>query len=170
MKKETPGTDLQYGIRKAVNSDVKETQKLINHFAQEGLMLPRSQGELYDNLRDFHVCHVEKKIVGVCALHVVWENFAEIKSLAVASEYQGQGIGSFLIEASMQEAASLGIGRVFTLTYRPEFFEKFGFRLVDKDILPQKVWGECIKCVKFPDCNEVAMVYEVSLLERNHPQ
>ena len=161
MKRENPPTKLKFRVRKALNPDVKEIQKLINHFASEGLMLSRSLSELFDTLRDFHVCLSEEEIVGVCALHVVWEDFAEIKSLAVAPQYHRQGIGKELVRASLNEAVSLNIKHVFTLTYKPEFFEKFGFHVVEKDILPHKVWGECIKCVKFPDCNEVALICDL---------
>ncbi len=161
MKKEGSGTDLKFLIRKALIQDVSEVQKLINRFASEELMLSRSLGELYDTLRDFHVCRTDKRIIGVCALHVAWEDLAEIKSLAVDPASQKQGIGTLLTRACLDEAASLGIRKVFTLTYKPEFFERIGFRIVEKDVLPQKVWGECIKCIKFPDCNELAMVYEI---------
>ncbi|MEK6777963.1 MAG: N-acetyltransferase [bacterium] len=161
MKRENPPTRLKFQIRKALNQDVKEMQKLINHFASEGLMLSRSLSELFDTLRDFHVCQGEEGILGVCALHVVWEDFAEIKSLAVAPPYQKQGIGKQMVRACLNEAVSLKIQHVFTLTYKPDFFQPFGFHVVEKDILPHKVWGECIKCVKFPDCNEVALIVDL---------
>ena len=161
MKKKDTAVELKYQIHKAINPDVKEIQKLINGFAQEELMLSRSLAELYDNLRDYHVCQTDAGIHGVCALHVVWEDLAEIKSLAVHPEYQKQGVGTRLTQACLAEAVSLGIKQVFVLTYKPGYFERFGFHVVEKDVLPQKVWGECIKCVKFPDCNEVAMIYEV---------
>lgn len=163
MKRENPPAKLKFHIRKALNSDVKEMQKLINHFASEGLMLSRSLSELFDTLRDFHICQGEEGILGVCALHVVWEDFAEIKSLAVATQYQKQGIGKHLVRACLDEAASLRIKHVFTLTYKPDFFHPFDFYVVDKDILPHKVWGECIKCVKFPDCNEVALIADLEI-------
>jgi len=122
-------------------------------------MLSRSLSELYDNIRDFHVCVLGEVIVGVSALHIVWEDLAEVKSLAVLSEYQRQGIGSRLARACLDEAEALQVRRVFTLTDKSGFFEKIGFQKADKDVLPQKVWGECVKCFKFPDCNEVAMIF-----------
>ena len=166
MKRENPAAKLNFQIRKALNPDVKEIQKLINDFASEGLMLSRSLSELFDSLRDFHVCRSEEEMIGVSALHIVWEDFAEIKSLAVAPQYQRKGIGKELVRACLNEAVSLNIKHVFTLTYKPDFFEKFGFHVVEKEILPHKVWGECIKCVKFPDCNETALIFD---LEAENP-
>lgn len=161
MKKEAPVPSVEYAIRKARLQDVKAMQELINQFAREGSMLSRSLSEMYDNIRDFHVCEVDGKLVGVSALHVVWEDLAEIKSLAVVHHLQGRGLGTRLARASLDDAAEMNVRQVFTLTDKQGFFEKIGFHLVDKSILPQKVWGECIKCIKFPDCNEVAMVYDV---------
>ncbi len=125
-------------------------------------MLSRSLSELYDNIRDFHVCQVGEQIVGVCALHIVWEDLAEVKSLAVLPAFQGQGVGSSLARACLEEAEELAVHQVFTLTDKEGFFEKIGFQQADKNVLPQKVWGECVKCFKFPDCNEVAMIYKLS--------
>jgi amino-acid N-acetyltransferase len=99
-------------------------------------------------------------MLGICALHVCWENLAEIRSLAVTEEAQRQGIGRQLVEACLAEAGYLGINRVFTLTYQPVFFERLGFRPIDKSELPHKVWSDCIQCSKFPDCNEEALVWE----------
>jgi amino-acid N-acetyltransferase len=161
MVKDNRGTKLQYQIRKARIQDAKAMQKLINAFAQEGSMLSRALSEMYDNIRDFHVCEADGEIVGASALHVVWEDLAEIKSLAVTPDMQGQGIGTQLARAGLAEAASLQVRQVFTLTDKQGFFEKIGFHLVDKSVLPQKVWGECIKCFKFPECNEVAMIYDL---------
>ena len=117
--------------------------------------------ELYDQIRDFFVCVDEKndaQLLGICAMHICWENIAEIRSLAVLPEYQRKKLGSKLVEECLSEAVMLGIYKIFVLTYKPNFFEKFGFKQVDKSVLPHKVWADCIKCVKFPDCNEIAMV------------
>jgi amino-acid N-acetyltransferase len=160
MKKETVTSSVKRVIRKALIKDVKELQKLINRFAEERQMLSRSLSELYDNVRDFYVCQIGEKLVGACALHVIWEDLAEIKSLAVLPEFQRQGIGSSLTRACLEEAQALQIKQVFTLTEEEEFFRKIGFEIADKNVLPQKVWGECVKCYKFPDCNEVAMIYQ----------
>lgn len=133
----------------------------MNHFAQKGEMLPRSQSELYENIRDFFVVEDEGKVIGCCALHILWDNLAEVKSLAVDSSYQGKGIGRLLVNTCLDEARELGIRKVFALTFKPGFFEKLGFKLVDKDDLPRKVWGECIKCPLFPDCKEEAVILEL---------
>lgn len=148
-------------IRKATTLDVKALQGLINSYAKEGRMLPRSLSELFENVRDFSVAEKEGEIIGCCALHSVWEDLAEAKSLAVAKSWRGKGIGQRLLNASLKEADSLSIKRVFVLTYEPDFFKKQGFQLIDKSELPHKVWSECIKCVHFPDCNEVPLIWEV---------
>jgi amino-acid N-acetyltransferase len=161
MKKENFTAHATTSVRKARITDVPVMQKLINQFANQGEMISRSLSELYDNVRDFHIYKEGDEILGVCALHVVWEDLAEIKSLAVTPAAQLRGIGTRLTRVCMDEAAHFGIRRIFSLTYHPEFFESLGFQVVEKEILPQKVWGECIKCAKFPDCNEVAMIYRI---------
>jgi amino-acid N-acetyltransferase len=147
-------------IRKATVQDVKAIHHLLKKHADRGELLPRALSDLYDDVRDFNVFEEksDSSVIGACALHVCWEDLAEIRSLAVSEQYQGEGIGSTLITAALAEARDLGIRRVFTLTYRPDFFKKHGFKIVDKATLPQKVWAECIKCVKFPDCDEIAML------------
>jgi amino-acid N-acetyltransferase len=148
-------------IRKARIQDIKQIQDLINCFAKQELMLPRSLNELYENLRDFWVFHQDKKIVGCCALHVSWEDLAEIKSLAVKKNMQKKGIGSQLIAICIKEAEDLGTRKIFVLTYKPEYFKKFGFRRIRHSCLPHKIWAECINCHKFPNCQEIAMVKQL---------
>jgi amino-acid N-acetyltransferase len=150
-------------IRKVWISDVKEIYKLLSIFSDRGEILPRSLSEIYDNLRDYCVyCHGEQEtIVGTCAVHVSWEDLAEIRSLAVEDRFAKRGIGRKLVESCIAEARELGIHRVFVLTYKKEFFEKLGFHLVDKASLPHKIWADCLKCVKFPDCDETAMMREI---------
>lgn len=148
-------------LRKAKIEDVKAIHSLINYFAQKGEMLPRSQSEIYENLRDFFVVEEEGRVVGCCALHILWEDLAEVKSLAVREDQQGKGLGSRLVNACLEEAKNLGIKQVFALTFKPGFFENLGFKRVDKEKLPRKVWGECIKCPWFPDCKEEAVIIEI---------
>lgn len=131
---------------------------MINTYAQRGLLLPRSLGEIYDNIRDYFVYDRGGEIIGVCALHVCWEDLAEIRSLVVEEGARSKGIGGALVEACLREAKDLGIKRVFLLTYQPRYFERFGFRVINKEILPHKIWNECLKCPKFPKCDEVAML------------
>ncbi|MBF0458177.1 MAG: N-acetyltransferase [Nitrospirae bacterium] len=149
-------------IRKAVCSEIGHVHKLINEYASRELMLPRSLNELYENLRDYYVCEVEKQgIVGVCALHILWEDLAEVKSLVVRDTVQRQGIGRRLIDCCKEEAVNLGLGQVFALTYVKGFFTHIGFKEIDKALLPHKIWGDCIRCPKFPDCDEQAVIIKV---------
>ena len=148
-------------IRKAVIRDIKPIHELLGYYGDRGLLLPRSLSELYDHLRDFVVVEEnrqESAILGVCALGICWENMAEIKSLAVAEDQQGKKLGLQLVETCLKEASSLGLKKVFTLTYITGFFSKLGFKEVEKSVLPHKVWADCLKCPKFPDCDEVAML------------
>ena len=154
-------------IRNARMGDIKKIYDLLQYFANKDLLLGRSLSSLYDQLRDFSV-YAEKgeddpdqeKLVGVCAMHICWDNLAEIRSLAVTEEYQGKGVGQKLVDRALAEADSYGITKVFTLTYQPDFFRKLGFKDIDKSELPHKVWSDCIQCSKFPDCNEEALVWE----------
>ncbi|MDY6917076.1 MAG: N-acetyltransferase [Chloroflexota bacterium] len=143
---------------KARIGDIAQIQKLVNHFAAQGEMLPRALSELYENVRDFLVVREGDEVVGCAALHVFWSDLAEIRAVAVAEEMQEKGVGLVVVGACLDEARELGIETVFCLTYRPEFFGRFGFQEVDKKDLPHKIWGECLRCPKFPDCDEVAMV------------
>jgi len=147
-------------IRKATVQDVPAIYQLLKRYADRGELLARSLSDLYDAVRDFSV-FMEKAgapIIGICALHVCWEDLAEIRSLAVDEGHQRRGIGSALVAEALAEAPQLGIRRVFTLTYRPDFFDKHGFHVIDKSSLPHKVWAECVRCVKFPNCDETAML------------
>lgn len=150
-------------IRKARIQDVKTIKDLVNRYAEKGEMLPRALGELYDSIRDFSVYEENEKVIGVAALHVGWEGLGELRSVAVAPEHIGEGIGKKLVRACMDEAAQMGVKEVFVLTYVQEFFDKIGFRKASKNDLPQKVWTECRnKCVKYPDeCNETAMTLKL---------
>ncbi len=145
-------------IRRAKTGDVIAMQQIINGFADGGAMLHRSLSQLYENIRDFFVIEEEGRIVGCAALHVTWRDLAELKSLAVAVAAQGRGYGKELIEACLLEAEEVGISRVFALTYVPDLFVKSAFQVVDKSVLPRKVWTECVYCPKFPDCGEIAVM------------
>ena len=150
-------------IRKARMSDVKGIHGLIAEYARKGDMLPRSLADIYENLRDYFVFEEENgELVGSAAIHIMWEDLAEVRSLAVREGKMRRGVGTQLVESCISEAIVLGIGRVFALTYKPEFFEKLGFHVVEKSELPQKIWTDCLKCSKFPDCDEVALVADFS--------
>ncbi len=143
--------------------DVREIHALLQHFSDQGLMLPRSISSLYDHLRDFIVYEEDELIKGMCALHICWDDLAEVRSLAVLGEKQGYGIGRELVECCLDEAKSLEIGKVFVLTYQAVFFRKLGFTDIDKQNLPHKIWSDCIHCSKFPDCDEDALIATVFL-------
>ena len=148
-------------IEKAKISDVTRMHELINYFAGRDEMLARPLSEMYENIRDYFVVREGEGLMGCVALHTVWSDLAEIKSLAVAEAGQRSGVGRELVEACLSEARELGLKTVFCLTYKPEFFEKSGFVRVDKMTLPHKVWTECFRCPKFPNCDEVALIYRV---------
>lgn len=138
--------------------DLTTIHKLVNDYARKEAMLPRSMQELYEHVRDFTVLEDKGKIQGVCALHVLWEDLAEIRSLALAKKYHNTGIGRKLIQRCVSEAKSMGLKRVFVLTYQPGLFQNIGFEYIDKTELPQKIWGDCVKCPKFPDCDETSLI------------
>lgn len=148
--------------RKAKLSDAEEILALINYFAERGLMLPRTRSTLYEGIREFVVAVDDDKIIGTGSLHIIWNDLAEIRALAVDHKYHGQGVGRNIVEILLKEAIGLQCPKLFTLTYQVDFFEHIGFRLVDKETMPHKVWKECINCVKFPNCDENAMILDLN--------
>ena len=146
---------------KARIKDIPAIQKLVNSYANKGEMLPRALSEMYECIRDFFVVREGDEIIACAALHVFWSDLAEIRAMAVVEGKKAHGAGAALMQACLDEGRELGIDTIFCLTYAPEFFEKFGFSQVDKSELPQKVWGECLRCPKFPDCDEVALIYRI---------
>ncbi len=144
-------------IEKATMADAPQIQTLVSSFAAIGEMLPRPLAEIYEHLRDFFVVRDEQQVVACAALHIMWEDLAELRSLAVVEGNQDQGIGLQLMNACIEEARRLGIRTIFALTQQPAFFEKVGFHQADVMTLPRKVWGECFRCPKFPQCDEIAM-------------
>ncbi|MFA5072397.1 MAG: N-acetyltransferase [Nitrospirota bacterium] len=148
-------------IRKALLPDVKAIQALINSCADTGQMLPRTLHQLYEHIRDFSVCMEKDTLIGVCALQVSWEGLAEVRSLAVRHDYRKKGIGSALVRQCLIEAKELQIDRVFALTYQDAFFRKLGFQDIDKKELPHKIWTDCFNCIKFPNCDESALIITI---------
>lgn len=144
--------------RKATFADVEHIHKIINDYAEKGLMLSRSRNVLYETLRDMIVVEENDIIVGVGAMHLIWDELAEVRALAVMPEFMNKGIGKKIIETLIAEAHDLGIKTLFALTYRPDIFAKLGFSEQPKETLSHKVWKECINCAKFPNCDEIAMV------------
>ena len=146
-------------IRKAIIGDVGRIQALVNHYASKETMLGLSLSEIYDQVRDFTVAEGPRRtLIGVCALHVIWDDLAEIRSLAVDPKIRRRGVGRSLVEHCLEEARGLQIPKVFALTYQAEFFRRIGFERVDKAELPHKVWRDCLKCTKFPNCDETAVL------------
>ena len=148
-------------VEKAAVADATQIHKLINAFAERGEMLARPLSEIYENIRDFFVVREGERVLACAALHVAWADLAEVKSLAVAEEHRREGLGRRLVQACLKEAQTLGIPSVFCLTYVSDFFGRCGFSEVDKDTLPHKIWGECYRCPRYPDCDEAAMTCEV---------
>jgi len=145
-------------VARARVGDASSVHQLISCFADKGEVLPRALSEIYDGIRDYFVVKKEGRVVACAALHVTWVDLAEIRSLAVDEQEQKQRIGSLLVQACIDEAKDLGIPKVFCLVRKPAFFERHGFELIEKTELPQKVWAECYRCPKFPNCDEVALI------------
>ncbi len=145
-------------LRRAKTKDVPQIVQLINHYAGKGEMLGRSQAQVFNVLRDYVVVEEDGRLVGCGALHVIWNDIGEIRSLAIDPERVGQGLGKSIVEFLMEDARGLELPRVFILTYKPDFFAKLKFEPVDKKELPHKVWKDCLNCPKFPGCDEVAMI------------
>ncbi|MHB1660912.1 MAG: N-acetyltransferase [bacterium] len=161
-------------LRKALMCDVKSLYSLFSEYSKAGEMLPRSMSDIYEHLRDFYIAEIENEdendqnisghmpdVIGACALTIVWENLAEIRSLAVKRPYTRKSIGTELIKKCIEEAKFFKITSLFALTYKPLFFEKSGFKIIDKSELPHKIWSDCINCVKFPDCDETAVMLKL---------
>jgi amino-acid N-acetyltransferase len=148
-------------IEKATMGDAPRIQELVSGFAAIGEMLPRPLAEIYEHLRDFFVVRERQEVVACAALHIMWEDLAEVRSLAVVENNQDQGVGLLLVNACLEEARRLGIRTVFALTQQPAFFEKVGFHQAEMMSLPRKVWGECFRCPKFPNCDEIAVIIDL---------
>ncbi|MGZ0050454.1 N-acetyltransferase [Brevibacillus gelatini] len=147
-------------VRQATMRDVDAMLEIINEYARQGLMLPRTKLSVCENLQSFIVAHDGDTVVGVAGLHILWEDLAEIRSLAIAEKAKGMGVGKHLVLHLVEQCRNLGIKRVLALTYQKAFFEKCGFWIVAKETLPQKVWKDCINCSKLPMCDEIAMIFE----------
>ncbi|MEE9371088.1 MAG: N-acetyltransferase [Sedimentisphaerales bacterium] len=145
-------------IRNAKISDAKAIYALINSYAERDKMLFRSMADIYENLQSFIIAELDGNVLGCCALQIIWSDLAEIKSLAVDEANTGTGVGKMLVAAAIEQAQQLGLPSVFALTLRPNFFEKMGFKVIEKDTLPMKVWSDCAKCPKQQNCDEIAVI------------
>jgi amino-acid N-acetyltransferase len=145
-------------VRKADMTDVLRLQTLINYYAKTDIMLPKSLNQLYENIRDFIVIEVDGNVIGCGALHFFWEDLAEVRSLAVDPEYAKSGYGSYIVDCLVEQAKEYKVKKVFCLTLAPKFFDRLGFVEVPHAELPQKVYKDCINCVKLGKCDEIAMI------------
>jgi amino-acid N-acetyltransferase len=148
-------------VRNAEVPDAKAIYALISDYAERDRMLFRSMADIYENLQAFAVAELDGDVVGCCALEVVWSDLAEIKSLAVDESRRGAGVGKALVTEAVEKARQLGLPQVFALTLEPDFFEKLGFEIIEKDALPMKVWSDCAKCPKQQNCDEIAVIKTV---------
>lgn len=153
-------------VEPAKISDAAQMHRLINYFADRGEMLPRALSEIYENIRDYFVVRGDDKVIACAALHVYWIDLGEIRSVTVSEESHRHGVGSMVVKECLEEAKRLGIASVFCLSSQPAFFEKLGFERIDVMKLNRKVWAECYRCPKFPNCDEIALVYR---FDRNSP-
>ena len=151
-----------FEYRSAKFADVEEIYSLIAGYAAQGLMLPKPYNVLYEALREFIVAvEVDTgKIVGTGALHLTWNELAEVRSMAVHQDYKRQGIGAEIVKKLLEQGREIGVKSFFTLTYSPEFFQSLGFQTTTRESLPHKIWKECIDCPKFANCDEIAMTLE----------
>jgi amino-acid N-acetyltransferase len=148
-------------VRNAKIDDVKAIYSLINNYAERDRMLFRSMADIYENLQAFTVAEQSGRVVGCCALQIIWSDLAEIKSLAVDEANTNKGVGKLLVAAATEQAEQFGLLRIFALTLNPDFFEKLGFKIIEKDTLPMKVWKDCAKCPKQQNCDETAVIKEI---------
>ena len=165
---QSPAKTNGFVVRRAVVKDVPAMARIINDFAAQGQMLPRSRHQLFQCVRDFVVATSGGAVVGCSALHVVWGDLGEIRSLAVMKDWQGKGAGQLIVKTLLDEARTLELPRVFALTYQQGFFERLGFRVVSRDSLPHKIWGDCLDCPKFPNCDEIAVMLELDTKEKSN--
>jgi amino-acid N-acetyltransferase len=151
-------TGKEVTIRPAVVADAIAIANLVNYYASMGEMLPKSRYQVYQHIGGFVVAEIDNQVVGCGVLHVLWEDLAEVRSLAVLEEYKHRGLGTKMVTHLLQKARLLGLHQIFALTYVPGFFESMGFYHIEKHVLPQKIWIDCINCAKFPDCDEEALI------------
>jgi len=156
---------MKYTIDKATVFDVPYIYNLINKYAKKNLMLPRVINDIYEQLQEFFVARTKKKnvVIACASLHITWtgkkdEVLAEIRSLAVEKRYQNRGIGTALVKKLEEEAKKLGIKKIFALTYIPDFFHKLGYETISRELLPHKIWTECINCPFFMNCKEIPVI------------
>ncbi len=145
-------------VRPAAIGDVPVIHHLLEIYAAQGNLLPRTLSEMYRHLRDFFVIEVDGKVAACGALEIFTDDLGEVRSLVVDDAWKGKGLGRMLVERLIEEAQAIGLKRLMALTYVPEFFHKLGFKTVPKETLPEKVWSVCVKCYKYNSCDEIAVL------------
>jgi amino-acid N-acetyltransferase len=145
-------------VRKAVIADIHSILELINSYAASGIMLPRTEFEMAENIRDFSVAYDDGKLLGCGALHFYTPTTAEVRSLAVRPEWKQHGVGRAIVENLEEEARENGLESIFAFTYAPGFFSKVGFAEIERGELPLKAWKDCLRCPKFQNCDEIAVL------------
>lgn len=148
-------------IRRARIQDAYKIQEIIKKYSVESDLLKRSIADLYSQIRDYIVAVDGKKLAGVIAVHVYWEDLSEIRSFVLEKKYRGKGYGEMLLKKALEEAGTVGTKNVFALTKIPDFFKKNGFKIIPKNKLPHKIWKDCFACTKFPDCDETALIMNI---------
>ena len=151
-------TDL---VEVANESDIASIQTLLNHYAAMGDLLPRTKSDIIKNLEHFRVIRRENKVIACGSLEHFTDELAEVRSLMVASDIKRGGLGRLIVNDLIDTARSRGVSRVMALTYVPEFFHKLGFVTVNKNIFPEKIWGICVNCYKFHNCDEIAVLLKL---------
>lgn len=154
-------------IRPAKVQDVKQIHKIVEFYADNKEMLHRSLNSIYENIQEYVVAEHNKKIIACGALHVTWDDLAEVKALAVEKKYARKGIGRKIVTTLEKNAVELGIFTTFALSFKPEFFKKLGYEIISKEVLPQKIWSECINCHLFPDCGEIPLIKDLTIHKKN---
>jgi amino-acid N-acetyltransferase len=149
-------------LRDANITDAKAIHALVTYYAEFDRMLFRSMPDIYENLQTFTVAEEQGRVIGCCALQVIWSDLAELKSLAVDKDFAGHGIGKALVQAAIEKARAMGVPKIFALTLEPAFFKKLGFEQIDNDLLPMKVWRDCAKCSKQDSCDEIALILDLT--------
>ncbi len=148
---------------KATLIDIPLMQKMVAQEVKDGVILERNEDEVATNIRSYVLAKVDNELVGYAALHIHSARLAEIRSLIVSNKYRGKNIGKKIVEFTLEEARTLGVKEeVLVLTYLPEFFKKMNFVEIAKETIPEhKIWTDCIKCIHFPVCNEISLVYKL---------
>ena len=166
---ENPAKQPKFVVREATLDDVGGIYRLLRHYSEQGVLLPRAESDIYHSIREFLVIEQESEIIACAALQIFTRQLGEVRSLAIAPNYAGQGLGSKMVNAIEQDAIKLGLTKLMALTYEVRFFNRAGYNVVDMAVLPEKVWGACINCHKFRNCDEIAVLKQLDPASESRP-